>query len=80
MQDFEVINFILFEGTIDAYETILPDVLMETEVSQKKSEVCENSYGDDVFFRSKMICANDPGELWGFFWVSKEILNFLKLF
>ena len=49
-------------GTIDSYDTILPDVLMETEITQKRSEICENSYGDDVFFRSKMICANDPGE------------------
>ena len=48
----------------DAHDgTSLSDVLMEADISQKKSEVCENSYGDDVFFRSKMICANDPGEL-----------------
>lgn len=55
-------KFRLFTGTTDSYETLLPDVLMETEITQKRSEVCENSYGDDVFFRSKMICANDPGE------------------
>lgn len=51
-------------GSIDRYDTrILPDVLMETEISQKKPEICENSYGDDVFLRSKMICANEEGKL-----------------
>lgn len=49
-------------GSTDRYDlSILPDVLMETEITQKKSSICENSYGDDVFFRSKNICANDEG-------------------
>ena len=45
----------------DPAKEFTEEKLMETEVSQK-SEICENSYGDDVFFPSKMICANDPGE------------------
>lgn len=50
-------------GSIDRYDlSKLPDVLMETDIRQKKPDICENAYGDDVFFRSKMICANDAGE------------------
>lgn len=38
-------------GLIDRYKPILTDVLMEAEIKQKPSEMCENTYGDDVFFR-----------------------------
>ena len=50
-------------GSTDKYDLeILPGVLIETEITQKRSDVCENAYGDDVFFRSKMICANEAGK------------------
>lgn len=69
-------------GNMDRYESVLPDVLMETEIIQRKSDVCENAYGDDVFFRSKMICANDEGKFYMFFFCCLTIvcLNFRSTF